>query len=168
MVRSPITAQTESESAILISDECGDVDQGINAALDPLHELVVLSQSFSKAAAKVSTLEFDPMDFDNKVAGQSPTLMSLLISFTRSISHLSLAVLVTDCQFWRLLRLKVPMMVVTKILASVTTGLLIMLPFRHALLTACDNRHFQTILKSQLPSASPRQGLLQSTLQSNL
>ena len=37
---------------------------------------------------------------------ESPTLTSLLISFTRSISHLSLAVLVTDCQFWRLLRQK--------------------------------------------------------------
>jgi len=53
-------------------------------------------------------------------------------------------------------------------LASVTTGLLIMLPFRHALLTACGNRHFQTILKIQLPSLSPRHGLLRSTLESNL
>ena len=39
----------------------------MNAALDPLHELVVLSQPFSKAA-QVSTSEFDPMDFDNEVA----------------------------------------------------------------------------------------------------
>jgi len=29
---------------------------------------VVLYQPFSKAAAEVSTLEFDPMDFDNEVA----------------------------------------------------------------------------------------------------
>jgi len=97
---------------------------------------------------------------------ESPTLTSLLISFTRSISHLSLAVLVPDCQFWWLLRLKVPMTVVTKTLVSVTTGLLIMLPFRHALLTACGNRHFQTILKNQLPSLSPRHGLLWLILQS--
>ena len=103
------------------------------------------------------------MAFDNKVAGQSPTLTSLLISFTRSISHLSLPVLVTYCQFycsclstafeqggvcsWRLLRLTVPIMVVTKTLASVTTGLLIMLPFRHALLTACGTVFFQTIFE---------------------
>jgi len=99
---------------------------------------------------------------------ETRALTSLLISFTRSIFNLSLAVLVTDCQFWRLLRLKVPIMVVTKILVSVTTGLLIMLPFRHALLTACGNRHFQTILKSQFPSLSPRHGLLRSTLQSNV
>jgi len=45
---------------------------------------------------------------------ESPTLTSLLISFTRSMSHLSLSVLVTDCQFWRLIRLKVPIMVLTK------------------------------------------------------
>jgi len=51
---------------------------------------------------------------------------------------------------------KVPIMVVTKTLASVTTGLLIMLPFRHAL----------TISKNQLPSLSSRHGLLRSTLQS--
>ena len=95
-----------------------------------------------------------------------PTLTSFLISFTRSISHLSLAVFVPDCQFWWLPRLKVPMMVVTKTLASVTTGLLIMLPFRHALLTACCNCHFQTILKIQLP-LSPRHGLLRLILQSN-
>ena len=82
---------------------------------------------------------------------ESPDLTSLLISFTRSISHLSLAVLVSDSQFWRLLRLKMPIMVVIKTLISVTTGLLIMLPFRHALLTVCGNRHFQTILKNQLP-----------------
>ena len=81
---------------------------------------------------------------------ESPSLTSLLISFTRSISHPSLAVLVTDCQFWRLLRLKVPIIVVTKTLVSATTGSLITLPFRHALLTACGNRHVQTILKSQL------------------
>ena len=42
-------------------------------------------------------------------------------------------------------------MVVTKTLASVTTGLLIMLPFRHALLTACGNRLLQTILKVIFP-----------------
>jgi len=96
---------------------------------------------------------------------EPPTLTSLLIFFTRSIFHLSLAVLVTDCQFWRLLCLKAPIMVMTKTLVSVTTRLLIMLPFRHALLTACGNRHFQTIWKSQLPSLSPRHGLLQSTLQ---
>jgi len=59
------------------------------------------------------------------------------------------------------------MMVVTKTLVSVTTGLLIMLPFRYALLTACGNRHFQTILKNQLPSLSPRHGLLRLILQSN-
>jgi len=40
----------------------------INAALDPLHELVVLSQPFSKAAAEVSTSKSDPMDFDNEIA----------------------------------------------------------------------------------------------------
>jgi len=91
---------------------------------------------------------------------ESPTLTSLLISFTRSISHLSLAVLVTDRQFWWLLRLKVPIMVVTKTLASVTTGFQIMLPFRHALLTACGSRHFQIILKNLLPSLSPRHGLI--------
>jgi len=33
-----------------------------------LHELVVLSQPFSKAAAEVSTSERDPMDFDDEVA----------------------------------------------------------------------------------------------------
>jgi len=98
---------------------------------------------------------------------ESPTLTFLLISFTRSISHLSLAVLVPDCQFWWLIRLKVPIMVVRKTLASVTTRLLIMLPFRHALLTACGNRHFQTILKNQLPSLSPRHGLLRLILQPN-
>jgi len=81
---------------------------------------------------------------------ESPSLTSLLISFTSSISHVSLAVLVTDCQFWRLLRLKVPIIVLTKTLVSVTTGSLIMLHFRHALLTACGNRHVQTILKSHL------------------
>jgi len=97
---------------------------------------------------------------------ESPTLTSLLISFTRSISHLLLAVLVPDCQFWWLLRLKVPIMLVTKTLASVTTGLLIMLPFRHAFLTGCGSRHFQTILKNQLPSLSPRHGLLRLILQS--
>ena len=37
---------------------------------------------------------------------ESPALTSLLISFTGSISHLSLAVLVSECQFWPLLRLK--------------------------------------------------------------
>ena len=35
---------------------------------NPFHEFVVLSQPFSKAAAEVSTSEFDPMDFDNEVA----------------------------------------------------------------------------------------------------
>jgi len=40
----------------------------MNAALDPLHELVVLSQPFSKAAAEVSTSESDLMNFDNEVA----------------------------------------------------------------------------------------------------
>ena len=33
----------------------------------PLHELVVLSPPFSKAAAGGSTSELDPVDFDNKV-----------------------------------------------------------------------------------------------------
>jgi len=41
-----------------------------------------------------------------------------------------------------------------------------MLRFRHALLTSLGNRHFQTILKNQYPSLSPRHGLLRSTLQS--
>ena len=96
---------------------------------------------------------------------ESPTLTSFLIYFTRSISHLSLVVLVTDCQFWQLLHLKVLIMVVvTKNLASVTTGLLIMLPFRHALLMACGNRSFQKKLKSQLTSLSTRNGLLRSAL----
>ena len=94
----------------------------------------MLSQPFSKDAAEVSTII--------RLLRKLPTLTSLLISFTRSISHLSLSVLVTYCQFWRLLRLTVPIMVVTKTLASVTTGLLTMLPFRHALLTACGNRIF--------------------------
>ena len=40
------SAQPESEWAMLISDDYGDVDQGINAALNPLHNLVVLSQPF--------------------------------------------------------------------------------------------------------------------------
>ena len=56
-----------------------------------------------------------------------PTLTSLLIYFTRSISPLLLAVLVTDCHFWRLTRVIAPMIVVKKTLASVTNGLLIML-----------------------------------------
>ena len=98
---------------------------------------------------------------------ESPTLTSFLISFTRSISHFLLVVLVTDCQFWRLLRVKVLIMVVTKTLASVTTGLLIMLPFRHALLTACGNRHFSNYFEIQLPSLSPRHRLLRLILQSN-
>jgi len=45
-----------------------DVDLCINAALDPLHELVVLSQPLSKAAAEVSTSKSDPIDFDNEIA----------------------------------------------------------------------------------------------------
>jgi len=98
-----------------------------------------------------------------KLLREASTLTSLLIFFTRSIFHLSLAVLVTDGKFWRLLRLKVPIMVVTKTLVSMTTGLLIMLPFRHALLTASGNRPFETILKNQLPCPSPRHGLLRST-----
>ena len=56
-----------------------------------------------------------------------PILTSLLICFTRSISPLLLAVLVIDCHFWQLTRVIAPMMVVKKTLASVTTGLLIML-----------------------------------------
>jgi len=47
LVPSRTVAQPESELAILISEDSGDVDQGINAALDPLHELVVLSQPLS-------------------------------------------------------------------------------------------------------------------------
>ena len=92
---------------------------------------------------------------------ESPTLTSLLISFTRSISHLSLAILATDCHVLRLLRLKLPIMVVTKTLVSITTGL----PFRHALLTARGDSHCQTIWKSQLPPLNPKHGLLRSTLQ---
>ena len=87
---------------------------------------------------------------------ESPTLMFLVISFTRSISHLSLAVLVTDCQIWRLLRLKVPIIVMTKTLVSVTTGSLIMLPFRHALLTACGSRHFQIIIEKSASLSRPK------------
>jgi len=55
----------------LFSDDFGDVDQGIIAALDPgpLQEPVASSQSFSKAAVEGSTSdESDPMDFDNEVA----------------------------------------------------------------------------------------------------
>ena len=89
-------------------------------------------------------------------------------TWTKSIYHLLLAVLVNDFQFWLLSRLKVPRMVVTKTLASVTTGLPIILPFRNALLTACGNRHFQTILESQIPSLSQRHGMLRSTLHSTL
>jgi hypothetical protein len=65
LVPSPSTAQLGQSKQHSTSS---DVDQGINAALDRLHELVVLSQPFSKATAQVSTLESDPMDFDNKVA----------------------------------------------------------------------------------------------------
>ena len=60
-----------------------------------------------------------------------------------------------------------PITVVTKTLVSVTTGLLIMLPFRHALLMEGGNLHFQTILEGQLPSLSPRHGLLRLILQTN-
>jgi len=53
----------------LLSDDFGDVDQGIIAALDPLQELVASSQSFPKAAVEGSTSdESDHMDFDNEVA----------------------------------------------------------------------------------------------------
>jgi len=53
----------------LFSDDFGDVDQGIIAALDPLQELVASSQSFSKAAVESSTSdESYPMDFDHEVA----------------------------------------------------------------------------------------------------
>jgi len=89
---------------------------------------------------------------------KSPTLTSgspnLFQKFTSSISHLSLAVLISDSdhQIWRLFRLKVLIMMLRKTLASVTTGLLtrIMLPFRHALVTSCGKRHFQTFLKVSL------------------
>jgi len=142
--------------------------EGINAARDPLHELVVLSQPFSKAAAEVNTSEFDPMDFDNEVA-EGITHLDVSLNLFHKVDFSSLARCSRNCcQFWWLLRLKVPIMVVTKTLASVTTGLLIMLPLRHALLTACGSRHFQTILKNQLPSLSPRHGLLRLILQSNV
>jgi len=62
LVPSPTTAQLESEQAVHISDDSCDVDKGINAALNPLHELVVLSQPFSKAAAEVSTSESEWSD----------------------------------------------------------------------------------------------------------
>jgi len=71
-------------------------------------------------------------DCNNKVAKTRRIVhldVSLPISFTRPISHLWLAVFVTqaDSQFSQLLRLQVPIMVVTMTLVSVTTGLLIML-----------------------------------------
>jgi len=53
----------------LFSDNFGDVDQCIIAALDPFQELMASSQSFSKAAVEGSTSdESDLMDFDNEVA----------------------------------------------------------------------------------------------------
>jgi len=58
----------------LFSDDFGDVDQGIIAALDPLprQELVASSQSFSKAAVEGSTSdESDPMDFDTDEVAES-------------------------------------------------------------------------------------------------
>jgi len=106
------------------------------------------------------------MDFDSEVAKGITHLDVSPILFQRSISHLPLAVLVPDCLFWWLLRLKVLIMVVTKTLASMTTGLLIMLPFRHALLTACGNRFFKLFFKNQLPSLIPRHGLLRLILKS--
>ena len=127
---------------------------------------MVLSQPFSKAAAEVSTSEFDPMDFDNEVA-DGITLLDVSTNFFHKVDYSSLACCSRNClPVLATLRLKVPIMVVTKTLVLVTTGLLIMLLFRHALLTACGNRYFQTISKNQLPSLSPRHGLLQSTLQS--
>jgi len=106
------------------------------------------------------------MDFDNEVA-EGITHLDVSSNIFHKVNFSSLACCFRNWrQFWRLLRLKVPIMVVTKTLVSVTTRLLIMLPFRHALLTACGNRYFQTILKSQLPSPSTRHGLLRSTLQS--
>ena len=61
LVPSPTTAQLESEQAVHISDDSCDIDKGINAALNPLHELVVLSQPFLKAA-EVSTSESEWSD----------------------------------------------------------------------------------------------------------
>jgi len=41
---------------------------------------VVLSQPLSKAAAEINTSDSDQIDFDDMIASESPTLMSLLIS----------------------------------------------------------------------------------------
>jgi len=46
--------------------------------------------------------------------------------------------------------------VVTKTLASVTTELLIMLPFRHALLMACGSRHFEIIIEKSASLSRPK------------
>jgi len=95
LVPSPTTAQPESEWAILISDDSGDDDQSKNAALDPLHKLVVLSQPFSTAAAEVSTSESDPVDFDNKVAEEITHLDKVDLSSLASCSRKWLSVLAT-------------------------------------------------------------------------
>jgi len=87
LVPSPTTAQPESEWAILISDDSGDDDQSKNAALDPLHKLVVLPQPFSTAAAEVSTSESDPVDFDNKVAEEITHLDKVDLSSLASCSR---------------------------------------------------------------------------------
>ena len=128
---------------------------------------MLLSQHFSKAAAKVSKSEFDSMHFDNEVAegithlDVSPNLFHEIdFSSLARFSHTLLPVLVT----------------ITsesadnngdKDLGISDDWIAGFLPFRHALVTACGNRHFQTILKSQFPSLSPRHGLLRSILQSN-
>ena len=102
----------------------------------------VRDECFTLCILEVNS-ESHPMDANNKVAKEitqfdvSPNLFQ---KFTSSISHLSLAVLISDSdhQIWRLFRLKVMIMMLRKTLASVTTGLLtrIMLHFRHALFTA--------------------------------
>jgi len=154
----------------LFSDDFGDVDQGIIAALDPLQELVASSQSFSKAAVENSTSdESDPMDFDNKVAESIAHLMPFLISFTRSMFHPSLARLVHHYQFLLLWDLTIKMtatMVMTKTLASVTIRLLIILLFEHAHLTAFGNPLLHLHVKSQHLS-SPMHRLLKCNPLSN-
>jgi len=69
LIPSPYCSATRIRISILISVDSCDDDRSINAALDALHELMVLSRPFSKAAAEGGTSESDPMDFDNKVAG---------------------------------------------------------------------------------------------------
>jgi len=158
-----------STTRVLIADGSGYVDQGMHVALVPLHELVALSQPFWNLLLKWVHLNLIRLISIIRLLRKSTTLIFLLISFTRSVSHLSLAILVSDCQFCRLLHLRVPTKVVTKTLASVTIRLLIILPLRRTFLAACGNclcHPFQVFKKSaSLPK--PKTWSAQRTFQAN-